>query len=93
MLILRELGQVIRDITLRRGLNFVWSPDPETSNAPMGHGGGKTTFCRLLRHCLGEGSFAPESQRRGIRSKFPTGFVGAVILLDGRELGRLTCFR
>jgi hypothetical protein len=85
MVIWREPGQVIRDITLRRGLNIVWSPDPETKDAPMGHGGGKTTFCRLLRYCLGEDSFAPESQRRGIRSKFPVGFVGAEILLDGRE--------
>ena len=85
MLILREPGQVIRDITLRPGLNIVWSPDPETREAPMGHGGGKTTFCRLLRYCLGEDSFAPESQRRGIRSKFPSGFVGAEILLDGRQ--------
>lgn len=85
MVIWREPGQVVRDITLRRGLNIVWSPDPETKDAPMGHGGGKTTFCRLLRYCLGEDSFAPESQRRGIRSKFPVGFVGAEILLDGRE--------
>lgn len=49
----------------------------------MGHGGGKTTFCRLLRYCLGEDSFAPEGQRRAIRSQFPEGSVAAEVLVNG----------
>jgi peptidoglycan hydrolase CwlO-like protein len=81
--ILREPGQFIRDVQLKRGLNVVWSPDGGTADEPMGHGGGKTTFCRLLRYCLGEDSFAPEGQRRAIQSHFPAGSVGAEILLNG----------
>lgn len=81
--IVREPGQFVRDIHLRSGLNIVWSPDSGTAGEPMGHGGGKTTFCRLLRYCLGEDSFAPEGQRRAIRAQFPAGSVGAEILLNG----------
>jgi hypothetical protein len=81
--IVREPGQFIRDIQLKTGLNIVWSPDGGTAGEPMGHGGGKTTFCRMLRYCLGEDSFAPEGQRRAIRGQFPSGSVGAEILLNG----------
>src|SRR5690349_21039615 len=62
-------GEKIRDIPLRPGLNIIWSPDgtddatsAEQANA-IGHGSGKTLFCRLIRYCLGEGRFAIESQR------------------------------
>src|ERR1700682_835699 len=82
MVIWREPGQVVRDITLRRGLNIVWSPDPETKDAPIGHGGGKTTFCRLLRYCLGEDSFSPVGQRRRIWDSMPEGLVGAGGMID-----------
>lgn len=75
---------VIRDIELKRGLNIVWSPDPGASEAePIGHGGGKTMFCRLLRYCLGEDAFAPDGLRRTIWDKLPDGRVGAEIMLDG----------
>lgn len=79
-----EPGQIIRSIELKPGLNVVWSRDPGSNQAgPIGHGGGKTMFCRLLRYCLGEDSFAPESQRHRISDKFPSGRVGAEVLLDG----------
>jgi hypothetical protein len=85
LVIWREPGTIIRDIELKPGLNIVWSPDPGSSEtAPIGHGGGKTMFCRLLRYCLGEDGFAPESQRRSILEKLPNGQVGAEIILDGR---------
>jgi hypothetical protein len=51
---------------------------------PIGHGGGKTMFCRLLRYCLGEDGFAPEGQRRRMWDKFPKGLVGAEVIIDGR---------
>ncbi len=57
----------------------MWTPD-DTS---IGHGGGKTLFCRLLRYCLGEDKFAPEDQRNGIGSAFPNGWVGMEVMLDG----------
>lgn len=78
--------QPIRDIKLHRGLNIVWSPDSGGSGAKggsIGHGAGKTLFCTLLRYCLGEDSFAPESQRNRIRDAFKDGYVGAEVALDG----------
>lgn len=75
---------IIRDIPLRKGLNIVWSPDPgDDATQPIGHGSGKTTFCRLLRYCLGEDSFAPEGQRQSTWAKLPEGRVGAEVFVDG----------
>jgi hypothetical protein len=59
-----------------------------------GHGVGKTTFCRLLRYCLGEASFGHKSLVQRIRSQMPEAFVGAEIHVAGetwavaRPLGR-----
>lgn len=79
LVIWREVGgEVIRDVGLRPGLNIVWTPDDER----IGHGGGKTLFCRLLRYCLGEERFAPEEQRERIAAIFPDGLVGAEVILD-----------
>jgi predicted nucleic acid-binding Zn-ribbon protein len=82
LVIFRKENEIVREIQLKPGLNIVWSPDGEEGE-PMGHGGGKTTFCRLLRYCLGEDSFAPEGQRRAIRSQFPEGTVGVEVVLNG----------
>lgn len=81
-------GQKIRDITLRPGLNIIWSPDGfDDSSAggvrAIGHGSGKTLFCRLLRYCLGEQRFADDTQRGRIAVAFPNGIVGAEVMLDG----------
>lgn len=84
-----EPGQKIRDISLRPGLNIVWSPDPADvgaeaeATAQLGHGSGKTLFCRLLRYCLGEERFAPEGQRDDIAAALPEGMVGAEVVVDG----------
>lgn len=93
----REPGDVVRTITLRPGLNFVWSPDPaDTQGAQepdrsgdLGHGAGKTLFCRLLRYCLGEDSFAPEAQRLSIGRAFLNGWVSAEVMLHGQLWGVL----
>lgn len=73
----------VRDIPLRPGLNIVWSPDSSAEDQPMGHGGGKTSFCRLIRYCLGEDSFGTDAQRNRIASAIPDAMVGAEIMLDG----------
>lgn len=83
VVIWREPNVVLQDISLRPGFNVVWSPDSQTPDAPIGHGGGKTTFCRLFRFCLGEDTFAPDALRRRIGEVFPKGWVGAEIVLDG----------
>jgi hypothetical protein len=80
-------GEVIRDIELRPGLNIIWSPDgdddPDGGGRAIGHGSGKTLFCRLLRYCLGEVRFADEVQRDAISTAFLNGVVGAEVMLDG----------
>jgi hypothetical protein len=83
VVIWREPNVVLQDVPLRPGFNVVWSPDSQTLNSPIGHGGGKTTFCRLFRFCLGEDTFAPDDLRRRIGEVFPRGWVGAEIVLDG----------
>lgn len=94
VVIWREPNVVLQDVPLRPGFNIVWSPDSQGPGSPIGHGGGKTTFCRLLRYCLGEDSFAPDDLRHRIGEVFPKGWVGAEIVLDGevwtvlRSLGR-----
>jgi hypothetical protein len=72
-------GDAIRDVELRPGFNIVWTPEDKG----IGHGAGKTLFCRLLRYCLGEDRFAPDDQRAQIGAAFPNGLVGAEIILDG----------
>ena len=92
--VLRELtpgdDHVVRDVVLRRGLNIVWAPPvtPEQTgelflDGIAGHTAGKTTFCRLLRYCLGEATFAPDSTRKRIRGALPAGWVLAEILCEG----------
>jgi len=92
--VLRELGpgpeQIIRDIELRRGLNIIWAPPhaPTAGNrlfesGVAGHTAGKTTFCRLLRYALGEGTYAADAMRRRIRHRLPSGWVVAEVSVAG----------
>lgn len=85
VVIWREANVVLRDIPLRPGFNVVWSPDSLTEDSPIGHGGGKTTFCRLLRFCLGEDTFASDDLRHRIGEVLPKGAVGAEIILDDKS--------
>ena len=80
-----EPGVLVREIDLREGLNIIWSPDSRDGKAPIGHGAGKTTFCRLLRYCLGEETFGSRDQRSRIHSAFPKGQVGIEMMLDGQQ--------
>jgi hypothetical protein len=82
-------GEKIRDISFRPGLNIIWSPDggdalsSESPTDAIGHGSGKTLFCRLLRYCLGEDRYAAEDQRERVGVAFLNGIVGAEVMLDG----------
>ena len=84
-----EPGVMLRELHPRPGLNIIWAPDPADRVAAsdggntVGHGSGKTLFCRLLRYCLGEDRFAPAEQRARIAGAFPEGWVGAEVMLDG----------
>lgn len=80
---------IIRDIPLRRGINIVWAHEPHPTDKisgllATGHGVGKTSFCLLLRYCLGDQTKSIYTLRDEIRSEFPDGGVGAVINMDGR---------
>ncbi|MBW2095124.1 MAG: hypothetical protein JRI80_09565 [Deltaproteobacteria bacterium] len=81
--------EIIREIKLGRGLNIVWGVDEndgETDEVIVsGHGVGKTSFCRLLRYCLGESAFANKSARERIRDTFPQGYVAAEVHIGGEE--------
>ena len=85
----RKPGELLREITLRPGLNIIWSPDPADQTKArqdgdsMGHGGGKSMFCRLIRYCLGEDHFATDEQRNRVALAFPEGLVGAEVMVDG----------
>lgn len=94
--VLRELKPgdeyIVRDVELRRGLNIVWAPPHAPTNGNSlfqngvaGHTAGKTTFCRLLRHVLGERGFATEGTRRRIREKLPSGWVVAEVMVDNEQ--------
>jgi hypothetical protein len=80
---------IVRDVELRRGLNILWAPPHSAGednalfrDGVAGHTAGKSTFCRLLRHALGERGFAPDSVRRRIRSKLPTAWVVAEVIIN-----------
>jgi len=80
----KDATTLLRDIKLREGVNIIWSPDLSTNDTgATPHGSGKSTFCRLIRYCLGERHFANEEQRPLMQYKLPDGFVGAEVMIDG----------
>lgn len=91
LVIWEKPGTLLREIVLRPGLNIIWSPDPadrgttQESESVLGHGSGKTLFCRLLRYVLGEDSFSPDDQRFRIAQAFPEGMVGAEVMIGGTQ--------
>lgn len=90
-------GTLLREITLRRGLNVLWAePAPSgTKNRMSGHATGKTTFCRLVRYVLDDADAGTKDFRQRFQVKFPRGWVfGEVIVagkpwLVGRPLGHM----
>lgn len=83
---LDPLEPIREPIELRRGLNIIWGiedDESEQSRPFVGHNVGKTTFCRLLRYCLGEKTFATPATTNRIQHTFQDGYVAAEIELDG----------
>ena len=82
--IFRDPQTIIRDVPLKPGLNIIWTPDMSSSGSrALAHGSGKTTFCRLLRACLGEPSYAVDTQRSRLLARLPNGLFAAEVLIDG----------
>jgi hypothetical protein len=83
------LENEVRRITLRRGLNILWAK-PEDEHGPVrlyepglsGHASGKTTFCRMVRHILGERHFANDLVTRGVRERFEGGWILGEVFIE-----------
>ena len=83
LVIFSDPDSIIRDVKLRPGLNIVWSPDMSSGEGrALAHGSGKTTFCRLLRACLGEPGFGSETQTKRIMSRLPNGKIACEVMVD-----------
>lgn len=75
----------VRNIELKRGLNIIYSPTGDDPDAlATGHAAGKTMFCRFIRYCLGEDTFADPEDTAEIRRKFPSGAVGVEFRVQGQ---------
>lgn len=84
----RSLSPVdeIRTIPFAPGLNIIQGrSDDSAQDFESGHGNGKTTLCRLIRYCLGEKTFGQQHVVEEVRHCFPKGYVGAVVVVDGKE--------
>lgn len=82
----------IRSFILRRGLNILWAEpeDPEASEGLYGdgfagHSTGKTLFCRILRHLLGEPNYGTEELKEHVKDTFQELWAVATIRLNGKS--------
>ena len=68
------------------GLNIIQGKQSDSTDAfESGHGIGKTTLCRLIRHCLGEKTYGQKHVVEEVRNCFPVAHVGAVVEVGGVE--------
>lgn len=77
-----------QEVEFKRGLNLIVgvdSPGTEQEGDLGGHSVGKTTFCRLLRYCLGETTFATSEDQKLIKDNFPHGWVGCQLSIHGQN--------
>ena len=91
-------ANLLRSFQLRRGLNILWANPAggeQSENRLSGHSAGKSTFCRLLRHVLGEPKAGTSEFLEGFRSRYRNGWLlGEVVVagatwLVGRPMGVL----
>jgi hypothetical protein len=80
----------IRKFQLRRGLNVLWAEpeDPETSDGLYGdgfagHATGKSLFCRILRHLLGESNYGTSELEEHVKDTFQELWAVATVRVDG----------
>lgn len=78
----------LRVFTLHRGLNILWAnPDganPE-ENRLSGHGAGKSTFCRLIRHLLNEDAAGTAAFLEGLRQRFDNPWLVGEVWVSGQR--------
>lgn len=80
----------VRRFKLRRGLNILWAePEDADEGAGLykdgiaGHATGKTLFCRILRHLLGEPNYGTEELQEHVSEVFLELWAIAKIRLNG----------
>ncbi len=84
----------IRDLTLRPGLNILWSRPASGAFGNVLHlDVGHTSLVRLLRYCLGEASFGPKVHQNWIRHAFRYGAAGAELRVNGTVWSVIRPFR
>lgn len=81
--------KLIREISLRRGVNVIWAKEPSTTTQTdgsriVGHGVGKTSFCLLLRYCLGDTGTLVGNLRAELKQHFKYGGIAAVIHVNNQ---------
>lgn len=84
---------LIRKFDFRAGLNVLWAePEPADSDLEIsglyadgfsGHATGKTLFCRILRHLIGDTNFATQADLYAIQGEFIELWAVAELRLDG----------
>jgi hypothetical protein len=81
----KDSASLIREISLRPGMNVVWAEEPAddgaTGRKSAGHGVGKTSFCLLLRYALCDESEGINTLRSEVQRCFPEGGVAALVHL------------
>lgn len=86
--LVRELapwGEVIREVTFRRGLNIIHTAERERREGRVvGHSVGKTLLLRLIRYCLGEASYCTREVKAAITLKLPDAYVMAEVHVEGK---------
>ncbi len=82
----KEPLAIVRTVNLRPGVNVVWAREPESleasGRASAGHGVGKTSFCLLLRYCLGDDAPSITSLREKAAAEFPKGGVAVKVHIE-----------
>ena len=85
--VMKELsakGEILREVTFRRGVNIIHTASREPSDRrTVGHSVGKTLLVRLIRYVLGEHSFGTAADRSGIANLIPAGYVAAHLRVAG----------
>jgi hypothetical protein len=80
LILWKEPGVMLREISLRPGLNIIWSPDPgeqinEHGSHPWGMEAGKP-FLPPTPVLSGEDRSSPDEQRMRIAQAFPKALLG-----------------
>lgn len=81
----REHQLPVREVTLSKGINLVWAREYPGDDIHLGHGVGKTSFCRLIRYSLGEAGFATKEFKERVLYALQNAYVAAIVWIMGKQ--------